>query len=80
MGREVSAIAAPDATVLLTRLLRAPAQGPLPRGAGRAAVQAALPGWHVTDVEYADTELDAPARLFRFDERVSRLRRAEATP
>lgn len=57
-----------------TRLLRAPAQRPLPRGASRAAVEAAFPGWEVTDVEIADTEADALARLFEFDERFHRLR------
>ncbi len=78
VGREVSAIAAPDATVLLDCF--APLRrGPLPRGAGRADVAAAFPGWHVTDVEDADTEPDALARLFRFDERFYRLRREEAT-
>ena len=78
MGREVSAIAAPDATVLLDCF--APLRrGPLPRGAGRADVAAAFPGWHVTDIEEADTEPDALARLFRFDERFYRLRRNETT-
>jgi len=72
MGREVSAIAAPHATVLLDCF--APLRrGPLPRGAGRAAVEAAFPGWEVTDVEDADTEPDALAQLFRFNERFYRL-------
>jgi Methyltransferase domain len=79
MGREVSAIAAPDATVLLDCF--APLRrGPLPRGASRAAVEAAFPGWDVTDVEIADTEPDALARLFKFGERFYRLRRNGATP
>jgi SAM-dependent methyltransferase len=74
MGREISAVAAPDATVLLDCF--APRRrGPLPRGASRAAVEAAFPGWEVTDVAVADTEPDALARLFRFDERFYRLRR-----
>ena len=74
MGREVSAVAAPDATVLLDCF--APRRrGPLPRGASRAAVEAAFPGWEVTDVAVADTEPDVLARLFRFDERFYRLRR-----
>ena len=78
MGREVSAIAAPDATVLLDCF--APRRrGPLPRGASRAAVEAAFPGWEVTDVEVADTEPDALARLFKFDERFYRLRRNGTT-
>jgi cyclopropane fatty-acyl-phospholipid synthase-like methyltransferase len=74
MGREVSAIAAPDATVLLDCF--APRRrGPLPRGTSRAEIEAAFPGWTVTDVEVADTEPDALARLFRFEERFYRLRR-----
>jgi cyclopropane fatty-acyl-phospholipid synthase-like methyltransferase len=74
MGREVDAIAAPDATILLDCF--APRRrGPLPRGASRAEVEAAFPGWEVTDVEVADTEPDALARLFKFDERFYRLRR-----
>ena len=68
MGHDVTAIAAPDATVLLDCF--APLRrGPLPRGASRAAIEAAFPGWEVTDVEVADTEPDALARLFKFDER-----------
>jgi len=74
MGREVSAITTPDATVLLDCF--APLRrGPLPRGAGRAAVESAFPGWDITDVEVADTEPDALARLFKFNERFYRLRR-----
>jgi hypothetical protein len=34
----------------------------------------------VTDVAVADTEPDALARVFRFDERFYRLRRTESTP
>lgn len=75
MGGEVSAIAAPDATVLLD-CFAPQRRGPLPRGADRAAVEAAFPTWQVTDVEDADTEPDALARLFKFDERFYRLRRA----
>jgi hypothetical protein len=42
-------------------------------------VEAAFPGWEVTEVEEADTEPDALARLFRFDERFYRLRRNGTT-
>jgi SAM-dependent methyltransferase len=74
MGREVSAVAAPDATVILDCF--APRRrGPLPRGASRADVERAFPAWEITDVEVADTEPDPIARLFRFDERFYRLRR-----
>lgn len=74
MGREVTAICAEDATVLLDCF--APRRrGPLPRGASRADVERAFPGWKVADVETADTEPDALARLLKFDERFYRLRR-----
>lgn len=74
MGREVTAVCAEDATLLLDCF--APRRrGPLPRGASRADVERAFPGWEVTDVEEADTEPDALARLLKFDERFYRLRR-----
>jgi SAM-dependent methyltransferase len=74
MGAGVTAVAAPDATLLLDCF--APRRrGPLPRGASRSDVERAFPGWQVVDVEIADTEPDALARLFRFDERFYRLRR-----
>lgn len=75
MGREITALAAPDATVILDCF--APRRrGPLPRGASRDDVERAFPGWTVCDVEVADTEPDALARLLRFDERFYALRRA----
>lgn len=74
MGREVSAVADPDATVILDCF--APRRrGPLPRGASRAEVERAFPEWEIIDVEVADTEPDPIARLFKFDERLYRLRR-----
>jgi len=74
MGREVSTIAAADATVLLD--VFAPGRrGLLPRGATRSEVETAFPQWTVTDVEVADTEPDALARLMKFDEHFYRLRR-----
>ena len=78
MGREVTAIAASDATLLLDCF--APRRrGPLPRGASRADVERAFPGWEVTDIEVADTEPDPLARLFKFEERFYRLRRDGST-
>jgi hypothetical protein len=74
MGREVTAICAPDATVLLD-CFAPKRRGPLPHGASRADVEQAFPGWEVTDVEVADTEPDALARLMKFEERFYRLRR-----
>jgi SAM-dependent methyltransferase len=74
MGREVSAVAAQDATVILDCF--APGRrGPLPRGASRADVERAFPEWRVSGVEVADADPDAMARLFGFDERFYRLRR-----
>jgi len=75
MGREVTAVAAPDATLILD-CFEPRRRGPLPRGASRAEVEAAFPGWEVTDVEVADTDPDPIARLFKFEERFYRLRRS----
>lgn len=53
VGREVSAVADYDATVLM--LAWPPGRrGPLPRGANRADIEAAYAGWKVTDEEAAD--------------------------
>ena len=74
MAREVSAICTDDATVVLDCF--APRRrGPLPRGASRADVERAFRGWEIAGVEVADSEPDALARAFKFDERFYRLRR-----
>jgi SAM-dependent methyltransferase len=74
MGRELTAVAAPDATLILDCF--APRRrGPLPSGASRAGIERAFRGWEITDVEVADTEPDVLARLMKFDERFYRLRR-----
>jgi len=55
MGREVTAAAAPDATMLL--LATAPgSRGPLPRGASQADIETAFPGWKVLDVDAPSPE------------------------
>ena len=72
MGREVSAIAADDATVLLD-VFAPRRRGPLPRGASQSDVEAAFPDWKITDIEVADTDPDPIAKLFKFDERFYRL-------
>ena len=54
MGRGVTALAAPDATLLLLAF-RPNGRPLLPRGAGEADVTRALPEWKVLDVEAADT-------------------------
>jgi ubiquinone/menaquinone biosynthesis C-methylase UbiE len=49
MGREIDAVAAPDATVLL--LVWPRRMRPLIRGATRDEIAAAFPGWRITHVE-----------------------------
>ena len=75
MGREVSAIAAADATLLI--LGWAPKRrGPFPRGASRGDFEAAFPGWTVTDAGATGFEAPRPIELLmRPDERWYRLRR-----
>ncbi len=74
MGREVTAIASPEATVVLDCF--SPRQrGPLPRGCTQADVEQAFPDWEVTDVINADTDPDPISRIFKFDEVFYRLRR-----
>ena len=74
MGREVTSVAADEATVILDCF--APRRrGPLPHGCTQADVEEAFPGWRITDAVAADLEPDPIARLFRFDEVFYRLRR-----
>jgi SAM-dependent methyltransferase len=73
MGREVSAVAADDCTVLLD-VFAPRRRGPLPKGASQGDVELAFPDWEITDVEVADSDPDPIAKLFRFDERFYRLR------
>ena len=72
MGREVTAITGDDATVILD-VFAPRRRGPLPRGASRDDVESAFPDWEITDIEVADTEPDAVARFFKFNERFYRL-------
>jgi SAM-dependent methyltransferase len=62
MGREVSAVAAPDATVLLIAWVPR-RRGPLPRGVSRREIEAAFPGWEVTDVGESGFEAPKPVEL-----------------
>lgn len=62
MGREVSAVAAPGATLLM--LAWAPGRrGPLPRGANRADIEAAYPAWKVIGEDDLDP---SGAPLYRY--------------
>jgi SAM-dependent methyltransferase len=74
MGREVSAVAASDATMLL--LVWPKRRRPLIRGASRTEVEAAFPGWRVIDVEPSHFRLPRVLDLLlRPDEHWYRLRR-----
>jgi hypothetical protein len=58
MGAEVTAVAAPGAT--LPMMAWAPGRrGPLPRGASRRDIEAAFPAWSVVDEEPVDTSVGA---------------------
>jgi SAM-dependent methyltransferase len=62
MGREIDAVAAPDATVLL--LAWAPRRrGPLPRGVSPGEIEAAFPEWDVDDVGETGFEAPKPVEL-----------------
>ena len=74
MGREITAAAAGDATVLLD-VFAPRRRGPLPRGATPPDIEAAFPAWQITDVEVADTDPDPIALKLKFDEHWYRLRR-----
>lgn len=55
MGAAVTAIATPDASLLMLAFKAGAAPRPLPKGADRPDIEAAFPGWVVTDAEPAST-------------------------
>jgi SAM-dependent methyltransferase len=74
MGREINAIAAPDATVLL--LVWPKRFRPLIRGATRSEIEAVFPGWKITHVEPSHFRLPRIMEMIlRPDEHWYRLRR-----
>jgi len=75
MGREIDAIGAPDATVVL--LVWPRCTRPLIRGATRGEIEAAFPGWTITNVEASHFRLPKILeKILRPDEHWYRLRRA----
>jgi len=77
MGRGITAVASPEATVLL--LVWPKRRRPLIRGANRDEVEEAFPGWTITHVEPSHFRLPKPLQLLlRPDEHWHRLRRASA--
>ena len=76
MGREIDAVAATDATVLL--LIWPKRKRPLIRGATRDEIEAAFPGWTIAAVEASHFRLPKVMELIlRPDEHWYRLRRRE---
>lgn len=56
MGRGVTALAAPRATLLVLAFQPDRLPRPFPRGADRSNLESSFPGWVVTDAEAAPTE------------------------
>lgn len=74
VGREVSAVTEPDATMLM--LVWTPGRrGPLPRGASRGDIETAFPGWSVIDEDAYAAQSALPPWLKKVDLRFYRLRR-----
>jgi SAM-dependent methyltransferase len=74
MGQEVSAVAAPDATVLMIAWPKR--RRPLIRGTSPSEIEEAFPGWTVTDVGPSNFQAPKPIELLlRPDEHWYRLRR-----
>jgi SAM-dependent methyltransferase len=77
MGREVTAVADPSATLLMMAWGPRPRRSPLWRGATRDEVAAAYPGWTITDEHTFDVSSAGFYRHVRNpDPRLYRLRRA----
>jgi SAM-dependent methyltransferase len=75
MGKGIEAVAGLDATILL--LAWPKRRRPLIRGVSRDEIEAAFPGWIITDVEPSHFSLPMPLELLlRPDEQWYRLRRA----
>lgn len=73
VGHEVSAVAAPDATMLL--LVWAPGRrGPLPPGASRSDIEAAFPKWNIFKEDSYAAQSALPPWLKNVDLRFYRLR------
>jgi SAM-dependent methyltransferase len=74
MGREVSAVASPDATVLMIAWPKR--RRPLIRGVSRSEIEEAFPDWTVTDVGPSHFQAPKPIELLlRPDEHWYRLHR-----
>lgn len=72
-GREVTAVAAPGATLLMLAW-KPGRRGPLPRGASREDIEGAFPAWEVIEEQALDVN-GAPGYVRKADPRLYRLRR-----
>lgn len=73
-GREATAVAAPDATLLMMAW-KPGGRGPLPRGASPEEIQAAFPEWKLIDDRAMDLPEGAPGYVKRAEPRIYRLAR-----
>ena len=62
MAREIDAVAAPDATILLLAW-EPKRRGPLPRGATGPEIEAVFPEWSVTDLGRSNFEAPKPVEV-----------------
>jgi SAM-dependent methyltransferase len=77
VGREVSAVAGQDATILM--LVWAPGRrGPFPPGASRSNIEAAFPGWKIINEDVYAARESLPEFLKKTDLRFYGLGRAES--
>jgi SAM-dependent methyltransferase len=74
VGREVSAVAAPDATLLMFTFAEGH-RGPIARGMSREDIEAILPEWEVTDQEPYAADIQLPPFVKAPNPRWYRLRR-----
>jgi len=78
VAREVNAVTAPDATLLM--LAFAPGRrGPIPRGMSRADIEALYTGWSITDVAPLNSKLPLFLKKLNADPHLYRLRRQPAS-
>lgn len=76
VGQEVSAVAAPGATMLM--LVWSPGRrGPLPQGASRSNIEAAFPEWRITHDDAYAGKSELPSWLKNADPHFYRLRYAQ---
>lgn len=75
MGRQVTAVTGPDATMLMLCFLPG-GRGPLPRGADGRDLTRAFPGWSIIDEEAAESA-GMPGPLRHRSPRFYRLQRSE---